>query len=223
MHAAISFNQLLPFADIGALTAGDVFVDNFRHNMLWASSNKPVVFTMLASVHASNIIQPVQLKNYKIKSLIVVPFGDSWRKFEKFLGSVYGTGEMQGPFEYGCLLRLTSRREGVFSGGSSTSKLFCLISDMITKGAASSTSSAVPATPRKNLKAFTSSRPTSSALWFERKQSSCVNFTDDSKCFFKRSPMHYLLLEKFLSTMHQTNLSSSNETTLLPCRVFLVT
>ena len=117
MDAAISFNRLLPFADVGALTAGDVSVDNFRHDVHWAGSNKPVVFTMLASVHASNVIQPLQLKNYKIKSLIVVPFGDSWRKFEKFLGSLYGTGEMQGPFEYGCLLRLTSRREGGFTSG----------------------------------------------------------------------------------------------------------
>jgi hypothetical protein len=84
--------------------------------VLWDGSNKPVVFSMLASVHASNIIQPLQLKNYKIKSLIVIPFGDSWRKFENFLGSLYGAGEMQGPFEYGCLLRLTSHREGGYTG-----------------------------------------------------------------------------------------------------------
>jgi hypothetical protein len=84
--------------------------------MLWDGSNKPVVFSMLASVHASNIIQPLQLKNYKIKSLIVIPFGDSWRKFENFLVSLYGAGEMQGPFEYGCLLRLTSRCEGGYTG-----------------------------------------------------------------------------------------------------------
>lgn len=72
---------------------------------------------MLGSVHASNIIQPVQLKNYKMKSLTVIPFGESWRKFEIFLGNLYGTGEMQGPFDYGCLLRLTSRREGAFGSG----------------------------------------------------------------------------------------------------------
>jgi hypothetical protein len=117
MNSAISFKSLLPFANISALTAGDVSVNNFRHDVLWDGSSKPVVFTMLASVHSSTIIQPLQLKNYKIKSLTVIPFGDSWRKFEKLLGSLYGTGEMQGPFEYGCLLRLTSRREGGFSGG----------------------------------------------------------------------------------------------------------
>jgi hypothetical protein len=54
---------------------------------------------------------------------------------------------------------------------------------MITIGVGSSTSSTLAATPQKNLKAFASSRPTPSALWFEKKQSSCVNFTDDSKCF----------------------------------------
>jgi hypothetical protein len=73
---------------------------------------------MLGSVHASNVIQPLQLKNYKIKSLTVIPFGESWRKFERFLGGLYGAGgEMLGPFDYGCLLKLTSCREGGYSGG----------------------------------------------------------------------------------------------------------
>lgn len=95
---------------------GDVSVDNFRHDVLWESSKKPVVFTMLASVHSCNLIQPLQLKNYKIKALTVVPYGESWNQFAELLGGLFGSGEMQGPFEYGCLLRLTSRREGGYSG-----------------------------------------------------------------------------------------------------------
>jgi hypothetical protein len=49
---------------------------------------------------------------------------------------------------------------------------------------ASATPSTPAATPRENLKAFGSSRPTPSTLWFERKQPSCMNFTDDSMYFF---------------------------------------
>lgn len=54
---------------------------------------------------------------------------------------------------------------------------------MVTLGVASA-SSAPPPTPRKNLKAFSSSRPTASSSWYERKQPSCVNFNDDSKFLF---------------------------------------
>ena len=183
INSAISFNQLHPFANVSAITVSDVSVDNYRHDVLWDGSNKPVVFSMLASVHASNIIQPLQLKNYKMKSLTVIPFGNSWHKFEDLLGRLYGAGEMQGPFEYGCLLKLTTRRERGFSGQFILSS--SVISDtMMTIAAASSAPSALAATPRKNLKAFGSSRPTPSTLWFERKQPSCLNFTDDGMCFF---------------------------------------
>ncbi|KAF8800471.1 hypothetical protein BYT27DRAFT_7313649 [Phlegmacium glaucopus] len=161
LDSAVSFKQFQPFASVDAIAVSDVSVDNFRHDVLWEGSHKPVVFSMLSSVHASNIIQPLQLKNYKIKGLTVVPYGDSWHGFEAFLGGLYGPGEMQGPFEYGCLLKLTSRREGGYGG----------------------TSSLVPSTPtttpRKNLKAFASSRTKTSTLWFDRKQPSCMNFTDD--------------------------------------------
>ena len=63
------------------------------------------------------------------------------------------------------------------------------------KGAASSTSSAVPTTPQKNLKAFASSCPTSSALWFER-SSPHVLTSLMTLSAFKRLAMHYLLLKK---------------------------
>lgn len=103
----------------------DVSFDNFRHDVLWNGSTKPVVFSMLGSVQSSNVIQPLQLKNYKIKSLTVIPFGESWRKFENFLGGLYGAdSEMLGPFDYGCLLKLTSRREGAYTGYSQFSGFF---------------------------------------------------------------------------------------------------
>jgi hypothetical protein len=116
LKSAVSFKQLQPFANISSLTVGDVSIDNFCHEVLWESSKKPVVFSMLASVHSCNIMQPLQLKNYKIKALTVVPYGDSWHRFGMLLSGLYGPGEMQGPFEYGCLLKLTSRREGGYSG-----------------------------------------------------------------------------------------------------------
>lgn len=180
MNTAVSFDKLLPFANVSALTPRDVSINNFRRDVLWAGSTKPVVFTLLESVHSSNIINPLQLMTYKIKSLTVVPFGESWHRFETFLASVYGAGEMQGPFEYGCLLRLTSRREGGFGNGKFFFLPFNYFLIIITVTAASGLGA--PGTPRKNLKAFASSRPPPpSAYWFERKQPSCLNFADDSK------------------------------------------
>jgi len=116
INSAVSLKRLQPFANIDALAVSDISIDNFWHDILWEGSNKPVVFSMLSSIHASNFIHPLQFKNYKIKGLTVVPYGDSWHGFEVFLGRLYGPGEMQGPFEYGCLLKLTSRREGGYGG-----------------------------------------------------------------------------------------------------------
>ena len=45
------------------------------------------------------------------------------------------------------------------------------------------TPSTPAATPQKNVKAFASSRAASSTLWFERKQSLCLSFTNDGKFF----------------------------------------
>lgn len=50
-------------------------------------------------------------------------------------------------------------------------------------GTSSVPSTPAAATPKKNLKAFASSHTRSSTLWFDRKQPSCLNFTDDSKSF----------------------------------------
>ena len=65
---------------------------------------------MLVSVYSCNVIQPLQLKNYKMKVLTEIPYGESWHQFEIFLGGLYGAGE------YGCLLKLSSRREGMYGG-----------------------------------------------------------------------------------------------------------
>ena len=119
LNSAVSFKHLQPFANISSLVVGDVSIDNFRHDILWECSKKPVVFSMLASVYSCNVIQPLQLKNYKMKVLTVIPYGESWRQFEIFLGGLYGAGEIQGPFEYGCLLKLSSRREGTYGGNNS--------------------------------------------------------------------------------------------------------
>ena len=112
------------------------------------------------------------------------------------LGGLYGAGDMQGPFEYGCLLKLTSRREGGYGGYSGKCTLlffFFYISDLFLKiGTTSVPSTPVATTPKKNLKAFASSRTKSSTLWFDRKQPSCLNFTDDSKCFSIRLVIHGL-------------------------------
>lgn len=74
----------------------------------------------------------------------------------------------------------------VVRGGSAVSQFLLFLCNFwyVSIGMAASTPSTPASTPRKNLKAFASSRPTPSTLWFERKQPSCMNFTDDSKYFF---------------------------------------
>lgn len=119
------------------------------------------------------------MKNYKIRALTVVPLGVAWEKFRVMLAGLYGSGEMLGPYEYGCLLRLTSRREGAFGGLSRLSVALSLSYACI----GSTSVPAVPAgTPRKNAKAFSSSREKAATVWFDRKQPSCLNFDDDRKC-----------------------------------------
>ena len=83
----------------------------------------------------------------------------------------------------------------------------------------SSVPSTPAATPKKNLKAFASSRTKASTLWFDRKQPSCLNFTDDSKVFVFCQLCATSISFKFPYTMPQTIHSSSNEMTLFLCKV----
>ena len=84
---------------------------------MWTGQNRSVIFTMLGSVQSCHIIEPTQIGQYMNRAITIVPYGEAWRKFQIFMGELYGHGVMRGPFDYGCLLTLSSRREGYSTQG----------------------------------------------------------------------------------------------------------
>jgi hypothetical protein len=91
---------------------------------MWSGQNRSVIFTMLGSVQACHLIEPTTFGQHLCKAITIVPFGEAWRKFQVFMGDLYGQGQMRGPFDYGCLLTLSGRREGYSSGTPSSLCLF---------------------------------------------------------------------------------------------------
>jgi hypothetical protein len=84
---------------------------------MWSGQSRSVIFTMLGSVQGCHIIEPTNIGPHICRSITIVPYGEAWRKFQIFMGELYGHGQMRGPFDYGCLLTLSSRREGYASPG----------------------------------------------------------------------------------------------------------
>jgi len=117
IKSAVRFKELRPFVNVTAAPRERIYAERFKHHVMWQGQNRSVLFTMVGSVQSCNIIQPASIGQHVCKTITIVPYGKSWRKFLLFLGELYGQGQMRGPFEYGCLLTLSSRREGYSSGG----------------------------------------------------------------------------------------------------------
>ena len=90
---------------------------------MWSGQNRSVIFTMLGSVQSCNLVEPTTFGQYACKAITIVPFGEAWRKFQSFMADLYGQGQMRGPFDFGCLLTLSGRREGYSTLG------VCLVHD----------------------------------------------------------------------------------------------
>lgn len=84
---------------------------------MWQGQNRSVIFTMLGSVQSCRLVEPTTFGQHLCKAITIIPFGEAWRKFQLFLGNLYAKGQMRGPFEYGCLLTLSGRREGYSTPG----------------------------------------------------------------------------------------------------------
>jgi len=67
---------------------------------------------MVGAVQSCNLIVPTSMGSFNCKTIKIIPHGESWRKFLLFMGDLYGKGSMRGPFEYGCLLTLSSCQSG---------------------------------------------------------------------------------------------------------------
>lgn len=112
--SALHFAELRPFVNVtSALQARSrIYAEKFKNHVMWSGQNRSVVFTMLGSVQSCNLVEPTTFGQYACKAITIVPFGEAWRKFHSFMGDLYGQGQMRGPFDFGCLLTLSGRREG---------------------------------------------------------------------------------------------------------------
>lgn len=151
---------------------------------MWSGQNRSVIFTMLGSVQSCCIIEPTTIGQYTCKAITVVPYGESWRKFQVFMGDLYGQGQMRGPFKYGCLLTLSGQREGYATPGMFFFSLilllrliFILFLNLDNFGMSN------PVTPKKNTKAFGGSGAAASSKWYDAKFQNCIDFDKPSMSF----------------------------------------
>lgn len=111
----MKFKELRPFVNVTAAPRQQIYTERFKHHVMWKGLNHSVLFTMLGSVQYCNLVEPTVVGPHACKALTIIPYGEAWRSFQVFLGELYGQGQMRGPFEYGCLLTLSGRREGYSS------------------------------------------------------------------------------------------------------------
>ena len=115
--SALQFNELRPFVNVATAPRPQIYAEKFKNHVMWSGQNRSVIFTMLGSVQGCHLVEPTTLGQHVCKAITIVPYGEAWRKFQVFMGGLYGQGQMRGPFDYGCLLTLSRRREGYSSAG----------------------------------------------------------------------------------------------------------
>ena len=125
--SALQFDELRPFVNVTSVPRPRIYAEKFRNHVMWNGQNRSVIFTMLGSVQGCHLVEPTLLGQYTCKAITIVPYGKAWRKFQVFMGDLYGHGQMRGPLDYGCLLTLSGRREGVSVQGASSSSLFTIL------------------------------------------------------------------------------------------------
>ena len=125
--SALQFQELHPFVNITMAPRQGIYAEKFKHHIMWQGQNRSVLFTMLGSVQGCHLVEPTTIGQHACKSITIVPYGHAWHKFYEFLGRLYGQGSMRGPFEYGCLLTLSGRREGYTSPGERSLLFVCIL------------------------------------------------------------------------------------------------
>lgn len=152
---------------------------------MWSGQNRSVIFTMLGSVQACHIIEPTTIGQQVCKAITIVPYGEAWRKFQEFMGNLYGHGQMRGPFDYGCLLTLSGRREGYATPGVLLpfSLLLLLTSNLSLNLDNLGFGTSNPVTPKKNMKAFGASGSVASSEWYDAKLQNCIDFDKPGMSF----------------------------------------
>jgi hypothetical protein len=147
------------------------------------------------------------------------------------MGELYGHGQMRGPFDYGCLLTLSSRREGYASPGMYFLSILLLAFILfLNPGLLDNSSFGIsnPVTPKKNMRAFGGSGSTASSEWYDAKLQNCIDYDKPSTCLRYRlatilNNILFYFIFQFLSMMLRRKASTLSETTSSECRTFLCT
>lgn len=173
INRALQFGELRPFVNVTAVPRSRIYAEKFKNHVMWSGQSRSVIFTMLGSVQSCHIVEPTSIGQHICRAITIVPYGEAWRKFQEFLGELYGCGQMRGPFDYGCLLTLSGRREGYTFPGMFLSLLH---SSPISFQCLDSFGMSNPVTPKKNARAFGGSGAAASSEWYDAKLQNCIDF-----------------------------------------------
>jgi hypothetical protein len=89
---AQNFVELRPFVNVMKIPRSRIYTEKFKNHVMWS-----VIFTMLGSVQGCHLVEPTALGQHICKAITIIPYGEAWRKFEVFMGELYGQGQMR-PF-----------------------------------------------------------------------------------------------------------------------------
>lgn len=134
---------------------------------------------MLGAVTSCNVINSTAIGSHRYRAITIIPYAPSFSGFTNFLGKKFACSDMFGPFDFGCLLTFTSRREGLSSSCLST---YCFCFDVLL--IFSSTDGPGPRIQTKrNMRAFgPRANAPPAALWYDKQFPPFINYDQESMC-----------------------------------------
>ena len=112
--ASLDFKSLPPFVNPSTFPSEDLTISDYK-NVVWPGSKHNAVCMMFGAVYSCDIIHYAMAGPNKICAITIIPSATAFDSFRQFLGKQYNADVIYGPFDYGCLLTFTSRREGLTS------------------------------------------------------------------------------------------------------------
>ncbi|KAF8803154.1 hypothetical protein BYT27DRAFT_7260466 [Phlegmacium glaucopus] len=161
LMASVQFDSLYPFVNPSKFSPDGLAISDYK-NITWPGSKENAVCVMIGAVNSCNIIHPMTAGANRIRALTIIPSIPAYHNFQHFLWKKYSTSILYGPFDCGCLLTFTSRREGLMSSYGSSQP------PVISKGR------------KRNMKAFGSSAAAPPAtLWYEKNFPPFIDYDQD--------------------------------------------
>ena len=114
LMASLDFVSLPPFVNPSTFPSGDLTISDYK-NVVWPISKHNAVCMMFGAVYSCDVIHYAMAGPNKIRAITIIPSATAFDSFRQFLGKQYAADVIYGPFDYGCLLTFTSRREGLTS------------------------------------------------------------------------------------------------------------